>query len=303
MVGGVLLCGYLDEFNTMLSANVDSRELRTGQAIDDTWICTFEAFACCFPELAHVVTVESLLDTSMEELQFGDPEFARLGARAQQEILRRHPGLTPVKPETINRLRNGQHVYQWQFGQVARYWLEGSMFEIHANPDSLALGGLPSAWLDPDESRVVVNGRNLAKHRQRNNLLVREIASLLDAGFSVANITMRPPGLKFPSDQYIEVGSFSRSYEVVVHLRELSGALVTVGDSGGVSTHLCVLGNAFVLGKAGWVDNPAFGWKGQSMLAARKSGWHAYQTQHWRHYRPRSVGKRVAEALGLRRSL
>jgi hypothetical protein len=105
MVGGVLLCGYLDEFNTMLSANVDARELRTGQAIDDTWICTFEAFACCFPELAHVVTVESLLDTSMEQLQFGDSEFARLGARAQQEILRRHPDLTPVSCATIDHLR------------------------------------------------------------------------------------------------------------------------------------------------------------------------------------------------------
>jgi hypothetical protein len=101
------------------------------------------------------------------------------------------------------------------------------MFEFHANPYSVALATLPEAWLEPDGARVVVNGRNLAKHQQRNNLLVREIASLLDAGFSVANITMTPPGPKFPSDQYIEVCTKSRSYEVMARLIEMSGAMAT----------------------------------------------------------------------------
>jgi hypothetical protein len=173
------------------------------------------------------------------------------------------------------------------------------MFEFRANPDSAALASLPTSWSEPDGSRVVVNGRNLAKHHQRNNLLLREIASLLDAGFSVANITMTPPGLNFPNDQYIEVGTKSRSYEVVVRLIELSGALVTVGDSGGVSTHLCIPSNVIVLGRGGWIDNPRFGCGGHSMIDARRRGWPSFLTEHWRHYRARHVGRRVSDALGL----
>ena len=290
----VLLPGYLDEFNSMLAANVDARALRARGFANPLGVVTYRDFSACFPELDFVLVVEDLLGLHGRP-EVGDPEFAALGALAAERILELHPSLTQLPSDFALGVRQGEHVYRWQFGQMSRFWLEGSMWAITgpATPESL-----PSAlqdWLLRQERFVVVNGRNLSKHPFRNQILEREIASLLNAGLGVANATFRPPGLSFPADRYLEIPRFTQDYGHIAYVASQAGLLLTVADSGGASTHMCIPTDVLLLGKGGWVDNRRFGWAGQSMVSARRQGWPNVRVSHFRRYRAASFGRRVRE--------
>lgn len=290
----LLLGGYFDEFNTMIAANVDARTLRENGIKAPLWVVSFADFAVCFPELDRVVTVESMVNIRSRS-QVGNEDFANVGLMAEAELLARNPSLKRISVGQVSQIRGDEHVYKWQFGQLAKYWAEGSMFEIEGSISDSDSGSLSlMTWFDSSDPVVAVNGRNLEKHSFRNNLLLKEIDSLIKAGFRVANLTMNPPRLDQPSDRYIEVPFFSRSYSATAAIIRRSHGLITIGNAGGVSTHLCIRGNVFVIGSGGWVDNRKFGHAGLSLLEARRKGWATDITIHWRRYRKSAVGSMIA---------
>jgi hypothetical protein len=81
---------------------------------------------------------------------------------------------------------------------------------------------------------------------------------------------MDPPGLAF--DNYEEVGHGVFTYSEMTSYFLNANCVISIGSSGGISTHLCTGANfAVMCNESFWVNNARFGHNGMSIMAARKN--------------------------------
>lgn len=116
---------------------------------------------------------------------------------------------------------------------------------------------------------VCINGRNAKyKHTGRNNLMHNLISQLIIEGFYVINTTIIPPQFCF-TENYEEI-SDNMSYNEVVALYSISDCVISVQDSGGISTHLLTESNFILLpSNETWVNNKAYGYNNKSLIELR----------------------------------
>ena len=119
-----------------------------------------------------------------------------------------------------------------------------------------------------DKKVVCINGRNsLYKTHCRNDLLLNVIKDLIENGYYVINTTIYPPGFKI--DNYEEIET-NLSYNDVVALYNISDCVVSIQNSGGISTHLLTESN-FILIESNetWVNNKSFGFNNKTQVELR----------------------------------
>lgn len=94
------------------------------------------------------------------------------------------------------------------------------------------------------------------------------ISQLIMEGFYVINTTIIPPQFCF-TENYEEI-SDNMSYNEVVALYSISDCVISVQDSGGISTHLLTESNFILLpSNETWVNNKAYGYNNKSLIELR----------------------------------
>lgn len=180
--------------------------------------------------------------------------------------------LQQAKKDVMNELfgNDSKHPYYTMFSMAAKSLKEGT-FKLFL-PDEAEYKRVKESLQDIRRPIITINGRNLPKIQMRNHTLYKHIHWFIDHGCFVINLTDVSPGFPFDRRQYREIPSLELSYNTMVSYFLNSNCLVSIGNAGGISTHMLTPTNLCILNsRETWIDNPEFSLDGITMLQARKN--------------------------------
>jgi hypothetical protein len=166
-----------------------------------------------------------------------------------------------------------KHIYEFMFNSLSKDMLTYSS-ELY-KPFKKDYEDVKKRLSGITKKIVTINGRNLSGDRSnRNNFLFTLIEFLLSNNFFVINCTIPNVNLysKFNSDSYLEINEFELyNYSKNISFFLNSDCLISVGNSAGITNHICTKTNLILYGEGGWVDNVNFGYKNQSLYEISKN--------------------------------
>lgn len=240
----------VDEHNYIPSINWFKRE----EGISHEVIC-FKNSKVMFPNFDNVICLnESIILNAANNDEINNKQFLLEKFQSENEL-----NFPPVDPNIIG------HVYQHTFSNLTREMLEGNVFFKPMKEDYLSVNKNM-----PEGKIVCVNGRNKIQHKFRNNLLINEILFLLKNGVTVFNTTIPQPNLQINHPNYFEVGNECIDYSINVSYFVNADAVLSVANAGAITNHISTQANLILIGAGGWVDNPQFGYEGESLFSAKQ---------------------------------
>lgn len=257
-------CVYgTDEFNALQLSPINLTELdRNGK---EFYVDTTESFDIIFEEFDRIIVCkDNFIDSQYiqhakvnkteEEVAYRDRVFQYVTQN----------GMTRYEPEFDG------HIYKYTFSRISKLMQERRLNTI--NPKESDYTRVKQQLSHIESPIICINGRNFTKPEripQRNDLMRRWIGEAHKLGAYVVNVTLDPPGLQL--DNYIEVGHGVFTYSEMVSYFMNSNCVISIGSSGGISTHLCTGANfAVQCERLFWVNNPEFGHNGMTIMDARK---------------------------------
>jgi hypothetical protein len=246
-----------DEFNSYPSVNFYCKHYN-----EDLHAVIFEGYECLFPFIKNKIVIER------------PKEIHKLSYEDRNNIVRKkilelvdEKNIISYK-KSIDEIHPNCHLYKYLFSNYTKYIIENKkhLFE----PSLQDLEKTKKILPNTNKAIVCVNGRNLSKVSQYNYTLEYLIEFLIKSGIYVINCTFDKPNFNYDSDSYWEPHNFIESYNINCSLFSLCNSVITIGNAGGVSTHLMTNCNVIVLGPGGWIDNLEMGYQNESILTARK---------------------------------
>lgn len=246
--------GPYDEFNYYPCVNFYATELK-----EDFAVVTFKGYECLYPNFKKIITIDT------------PDNITNLSPNERQNMINEKissTGLEIIKySDCIQNIHPNTHIYQYLFSNYTQHIINNKTALFSSPQEDVDF--VKNRLKDVKKPIVCINGRNLNKLSFRNNLFEELITPLIRSGLFIINCTINQPGFKFDEDSYLEPGSELISYNRNLAYFKESKLVISVCDSGAVSTHLMSDCNMILLGAGGWVDNPGFGYNGESMVSAR----------------------------------
>lgn len=243
-----------DEFNYYPCVNFYAKELG-----GDFAVVTFKGYECLFPNFKEIITIDM------------PTNIVSLSPDERQELINEKIKSTNLKvikyKDCINSMHPNLHIYNFLFENYTKFILEKKTALFYPPEEDLEY--VKNKLKNVTKPIVCINGRNLNKVHFRNNLFEKLIINLINSGVFVINCTINQPGFVIDKDCYLEPGDELLSYNRNLAYFKHSKLVVSVGDSGAISTHLMSNCDIMIFGLGEWVDNPKFGYQGESMLSAR----------------------------------
>lgn len=266
---------HIDEFNYIYSANLDAYNLRKGkQQQCEMHTAVFNEFDIMFTDFDKIYTkpatpIENL--GIIESLALDRSPINKLHKEGSKKAAQTKDMEFISNNEIANVIRNKKHVYNYTFSTSAKRIFENDMKFINPKKkDYQAAVELLSKLNVTNKKIIAINGRNLNKIPERNQLFIPVIEGLINCNYFVINLTINPPELSYPSESYFELPKSNLSYSDIVSFFLISDCVLSVCDSGGVNVHILTEANFIFLGPGGWLDNPSIGYVGKSLLDIRK---------------------------------
>lgn len=184
-----------------------------------------------------------------------------------------------------------KHIYEFVFSNLTRRLLEKDE-NVHILPFKKDYEDIKKSLEKINKKIITISGRNLNKIPDKNQTFKNIIEFLLKYNFFVINCTINPPNFNFNSNSYLEIKDSNLPYSKNISYFLNSNCVISIANAGGVSNHLLTKANFILLGYGGWVDNPKFGFNGQSIVSARKKN-ENLSTKHFVEFN----GNMILEAI------
>lgn len=269
------ICTHIDEFNYIYSANLDAYNLQKKLSGDcEIHTAVFSEFDVMFPDMDKIYTKPVEAKDSLgaiESIAANRDLVKTLHQEGSKQASANEDMEFVTDNEIANDIRKKKHVYEYTFSNSAKRILEGDMKFINPKKQDYENVSKFVASINVNNKKILaINGRNLNKIPERNQLFESVIDDLISRDFFIINLTINPPGLNYPADSYFELSEPNLSYSNMVSFFLIADCVLSVCDSGGVNVHILTEANFIFLGPGGWLDNPAFGYNGKSLLDTRK---------------------------------
>lgn len=263
-----------DEFN---QANILNFTLKLDKDNYFKIVCT-KNLVILFPNFNEILGVEidkynKLYDTN---------EFRQYDKKKQEKLLQLYNNIEgePLRYGHGAEAPEG-HGYKFMFSNLSKLIQEGNY--PYYKPIHSDYVNVRKKLKHIEKKIVCINGRNSQRHndpaRGRNNDLKSLILYLIKNNIFVINTTLPSYNLNIQHENYVDVSNDCLDYSKNVSYFLNSNAVVSVANSGGITTHICTGANfilynstddnKYVIGDS-WVDNPEFGYNNKSIYHAIK---------------------------------
>ena len=265
----IIQCNW-DEFNSYPSVNFYYKYF-----LENPYIVIFEGYECLFPLIPNKIIIKR------------PKEIYKLPCDERDDLINIKI-LQLVKPKDIitqrtciDTIHGDTHLYKFLFSSYTKFMIENKkhLFESCSNDNDYVKQLIKKI----NKPVVCINGRNLKKLPNYNNTLENVIKYLIENGIYVINCTFDKPNFNFDSSCYWEPGELIESYNINCSLFSMSDYVISIGNSGSITTHLMTPSNIIILGSVDWIGNKEFGFNGETMLSAREK-YLPYKTKIFTNY-------------------
>jgi len=253
-----------DEFNSYPSVNFYEKYF------DNPHVVIFEGYECLYPMIKNKIIIERPINISQLNCQQRDDIIRNkiLQLVTEQNIITNKHCLDKIHPNT--------HLYKFLFSCYTKNIIE-SKIPLFVPPEYEIIK-VNNLLKNIKNKIVCINGRNLNRNTAHNTSFYNLIKFLIDNDVYVINCTFNQPNFNFCTKLYWEPKEqLLNSYNFNCALFNRADYVISIGSAASITTHLMTPSNIIILGECGWIDNPNFGYLGETMLSAR-SKYYKYKT-------------------------